>query len=204
MKPIFISGPHGCGKTTLINKLLKDQDNFIFDDYKIDFVNDLASISAITIYEECLLRLYHRFYTAEQAILKCKNISDNKILVVDRSIYDSLVYNKVEYKLGKITKNQYDNLTEIADNGLKIIKPYTVILNPNSEIVVDYLKKRQVSGVRKDRDKLCAREDTPEYISMMNAEYVKLYTEENVLNIDNKEIDGMNKVYKWVTTEVLV
>ncbi|SHO43123.1 AAA family ATPase [Anaerocolumna xylanovorans] len=204
MKPIFISGPHGCGKTTLINKLLKDQINFVLDDYKIDFVNDLASISIMTVYEECLLRIYHRFYTAEQAILKCKNTSDNKILVVDRSIYDSLVYNKVEYILGKITKSQYDNLTEIADNGLKVIKPYTVILNPNPDIVVDYLEKRQVSGTRKDRDKLCAREDTHEYINMMNAEYVKLYTEENVLVIDNKEIDGMNKVYKWISAEVLL
>ena len=37
MKPIFIAGPHGSGKTTLISKLIVKSDRFIKDDYEIDF-----------------------------------------------------------------------------------------------------------------------------------------------------------------------
>lgn len=33
MKPIFIVGPHGSGKTTLISKLIVKSDRFIKDDY---------------------------------------------------------------------------------------------------------------------------------------------------------------------------
>lgn len=40
MKPIFIAGPHGSGKTTLISKLIVKSDRFIKDDYEIDFSND--------------------------------------------------------------------------------------------------------------------------------------------------------------------
>lgn len=204
MKPIFISGPHGCGKTALINNLLMYKDKFVFDDYSIDFRNDLTTISAMTTYEECLFRLYHRFYTAKQAFLKCSKITDVKIMIVDRSIYDSIVYNKVEYDLGRITKIQYSMLAEISENSLKILKPYTVILNPKPELIVDYLKKRRESKERKDRDKLCAREDTLEYIRMMNTEYTNFYSKENILSINNNGNDGINKVCEWVKNEVLI
>ena len=88
MKPIFIAGPHGSGKTTLISKLIVKSDRFIKDDYEIDFSNDMETLSSMTIFEKCLIRLYHRFYTAELAIKKCGMSKENdKILVVDRSIY---------------------------------------------------------------------------------------------------------------------
>lgn len=119
MKPIFIAGPHGSGKTTLISKLIVKSDRFIKDDYEIDFSNDMETLSSMTIFEKCLIRLYHRFYTAELAIKKCGMSKENdKILVVDRSIYDSLVYIEVEYKLGELSDEQYHKLREIVDNSL--------------------------------------------------------------------------------------
>ena len=49
MKPIFIAGPHGSGKTTLISKLIVKSDRFIKDDYEIDFSNDMETLSSMTI-----------------------------------------------------------------------------------------------------------------------------------------------------------
>lgn len=52
MKPIFIAGPHGSGKTTLISKLIVKSDRFIKDDYEIDFSNDMETLSSMTIFEK--------------------------------------------------------------------------------------------------------------------------------------------------------
>lgn len=175
MKPIFIAGPHGSGKTTLISKLIVKSDRFIKDDYEIDFSNDMETLSSMTIFEKCLIRLYHRFYTAELAIKKCGMSKENdKILVVDRSIYDSLVYIEVEYKLGELSDEQYHKLREIVDNSLAMIEPYTVVLNPNPEEIVRRLEIRRATGTRKKRDQMCAREDNVDYVGKMNDEFIKI------------------------------
>lgn len=198
MKPIFISGPHGCGKTAFINELLKNNEVFEKDEFYLDFVNDLATISSMSIFEKCLLRLYHRFYTAEQAILSCQKYTENKILIVDRSIYDSMVYNVVEYKLGTITEWQYNFLMDIAEKALEIIKPYTIILNPATGEVVTYLNGRSKKGERKKRDILCAREDTVEYISLMHEEYEKVSQNFKVLYATGNQAENVQNVNEWI------
>lgn len=195
MKPIFIAGPHGSGKTTLISKLIVKSDRFIKDDYEIDFSNDMETLSSMTIFEKCLIRLYHRFYTAELAIKKCGMSKENdKILVVDRSIYDSLVYIEVEYKLGELSDEQYHKLREIVDNSLAMIEPYTVVLNPNPEEIVRRLEIRRATGTRKKRDQMCAREDNVDYVGKMNDEFIKIYSNKNVININNNEDEDIKKI----------
>lgn len=68
---------------------------------------------------------------------------------MDRSIYDSLVYIEVEYKLGELSDEQYHKLREIVDNSLAMIEPYTVVLNPNPEEIVRRLEIRRATGTRK-------------------------------------------------------
>lgn len=204
MKPIFIAGPHGSGKTTLISKLIVKSDRFIKDDYEIDFSNDMETLSSMTIFEKCLIRLYHRFYTAELAIKKCGMSKENdKILVVDRSIYDSLVYIEVEYKLGELSDEQYHKLREIVDNSLAMIEPYTVVLNPNPEEIVRRLEIRRATGTRKKRDQMCAREDNVDYVGKMNDEFIKIYSNKNVININNNEDEDIKKINDWINGTVL-
>lgn len=204
MKPIFIAGPHGSGKTTLISKLISESDKFIKDDYQIDFSNDMETLPSMTIFEKCLIRLYHRFYTAELAIKKClASGDDDKVLVVDRSIYDSLVYIEVEYKMGELTDEQYNKLREIVDNSLSMIEPYTVVLNPDAEEIVRRLNIRKAAGTRKKRDQMCAREDNVDYVGKMNDEFVKIYSNKNVINIKNNELEDIEKINDWVSNTVL-
>lgn len=125
MNVVFISGPHGCGKTAFMEALLEKSEVYIKDSFFLDFVNDLPAISHMSIFEKCLLRLYHRFYTAQQANLKCKKNNDNKILLVDRSIYDSIVYNTVEHNMGTLTEFQYNFLSNIEQKALEIVNPYS-------------------------------------------------------------------------------
>lgn len=198
MNVIFVSGPHGCGKTGFMNSLLKDSDVFVKDEFYLDFVNDLPAIEHMSIFEKCLLRLYHRFYTAEKAKLECEKCNSNKIILVDRSIYDSMVYNVVEREMGTINEKQYSFLTDIAEKSLEIIKPYTIVLNPNSQGVVEYLQQRRQKGERNKRDFLCSREDTTEYISMMHNEYKKLESVENVLCLSGSMDENIQDTYNWI------
>lgn len=198
MKPIFIAGPHGSGKTTLISALTEGKKEFIKDDFEFDFSSEIESLPVMTIFEKCLLRLYHRFYTAELAIKKCSETDREGILIVDRSIYDSLVYIEVEYKLGELTDSQYQRLRNIVDNSLEMIRPYTVILNPEVDEVVNRLMIRRESGSRKLRDKLCEREDNTDYVGLMSDEFVKLYSNERVLHISNNEKADIEIINKWL------
>lgn len=203
MKPIFIAGPHGSGKTTLISKLVEGSDRFIKDDFTIDFSNEMESLPTMTIFEKCLIRLYHRFFTAEFAYKKCMNTDDDKILIIDRSIYDSLVYIEVEHKLGELNEEQYTKLMEIVNSGLDMIKPYTVVLNPDPEEIVARLNRRKATGTRKKRDKLCAREDNVDYVGMMNDEFIKLYANDRVMHIGNNESKDIEEIKKWIAEKVL-
>lgn len=47
MKLVFISGPHGCGKSTIIKKLLEKKDNYELDNFYLDFIKELQNISEL-------------------------------------------------------------------------------------------------------------------------------------------------------------
>ena len=187
----------------MISKLIGDSSKFIKDDFTIDFTHEMETLPEMTIFEKCLVRLYHRFYTAERAIAKSENNTEDKVLVVDRSIYDSLVYIEVEHKLGELTDEQYDKLMNIVNNGIEMIKPYTVVLNPYPEEVVRRLDIRHKQGTRKKRDELCAREDNVEYVGLMTEVFKKISHDENIFCIHNNEDEDIKEIYQWVDKAVL-
>lgn len=200
MTPIFISGPHGSGKTTLLNKLINGSDCFENLDFQIDFLKEFETIANQTIFEKCLTRLYHRFYTGELAIQYCKEhaASDKKFLLVDRSIYDSYAYVEVERQLGKLNDYQYNTLVEICKNSLKMINPRTIILNPKGEVTMERLDIRRQSGVRSQRDILCKREDNIDYVSRISTAFKEYAKTENVLEIYDNDDDTILKIKDWL------
>ena len=129
--------------------------------------------------------------------LKCKKNNDNKIFLVDRSIYDSIVYNTVEHNMGTLTEFQYNFLSNIEQKALEIVNPYTVILNPDSKKVVNYLEQRAKRGGREKRNRLCRREDTLEYISMMHDEYSKIACT-NVLYLEGGLEENVKETNEWI------
>lgn len=123
MIPIFIAEPHGSSKTALIDELVKKDTQFEKDDFQIDFLKEFQSMPTMTIFEKCIVRLYHRFYTAELANYKCRNnntLSEKKFLIIDRSLYDSLVYIQVEKELGELSDSYYKLLLDICQKCIEI------------------------------------------------------------------------------------
>lgn len=112
-------------------------------------------------------------------------------------------YIEVEYKLGELSDEQYHKLREIVDNSLAMIEPYTVVLNPNPEEIVRRLEIRRATGTRKKRDQMCAREDNVDYVGKMNDEFIKIYSNKNVININNNEDEDIKKINDWINGTVL-
>lgn len=197
-KVIFISGPHGSGKTTLLEKL-KEKYGFIEKEkYQIDFLKEYPSIPYMNMFERCSLRLYHRFYVGE--ITMEIAATEEKIFLVDRGIYDSLAYSNVEYLVNEIDDEQYELLMQMGNNCLEMLKPNTIILNPPVETIVNRLDCRRASGICHERDVLCAREDTLDYVSKLHEEFEKYKFDKNVLYITDNDNEAEKEIIKWINS----
>lgn len=197
-KVIFISGPHGSGKTTLIKNLTSKYLFIEKNNFEIDFLKEYPSMPNMNMFERCLLRLYHRFYVGEM-ILKKYNSTD-KVIMIDRGIHDSMAYSKVEYMLNEMDNMHYELLCKIAKECLDILNPYTIILNPEVNTINERLKKRKQAGTRPEREVLCAREDTPDYITKLHSEFEKYKFGKNILYITDNDIKAEKNIIRWIDT----
>lgn len=198
-KAIFFSGPHGSGKTTLIQKLVNETNSDIYfreNVMDINFLSDFPSIKLMNDFERCLLRFYHRFFVANYVLSDLPSIRDNVCALVSRSIYDSYAYIDVYQKLGKFTTNEQKILSNILSG--TCIKPYTVILNPPIDIIMQHLKKRNDMHERDDRKQVFGNEDSVEFVTMLYSSFRKMRDLDNVLYIENNEMKDIDKIINWV------
>lgn len=197
-KVIYISGPHGSGKTTLIKNLISKYSFVEKNSFEIDFLQEYPSMPTMNMFERCLLRLYHRFYVGELNLKKAH--STDRVILIDRGIYDSLSYSNVEFALGEMDENHHDLLIEIAKECLDILDPYTIVLNPQVDIINDRLKKRKLEGTRPERESLCAREDTLDYITKLHSEFEKYRSYKNTFYITNNGLEEERAVIQWINS----
>ena len=192
---IFMSGPHGSGKTTLINRLLSEHNIFQENDFEIDFTQEFPSIKTMNHFECCLLRLYHRLFARKRADELARNNHD-KVIISSRSIYDSAAYVKSYQEMGWLTTGQTDRMNFII--GHSGSAPYTIILNPPSKVVKSRLDKRHALGSRKLRDKIFSYEDTDEFVESMSRSFAAYKGHRNVLYIEDNGDEEINAIVEWV------
>lgn len=195
ISPIFVSGPHGSGKTTMINHLLKDQ-IFLENDFDIDFLKECPSISTMTHFEKCLTRLYHRMYVTSYSESVAADYPGRAILT-SRGIYDSLGYINSYEKVGWLTKEQARKLNFIVTN--PHILPHTIILNPGPDVVKERLNARIKNGSRSNRDKVFNYEDTDEFVEILCTSFEAMKDYPNVLYLEDNGEEDMQRVRNWVS-----
>ncbi len=108
-KIIYVSGPHGAGKSTLIQKLLGLYPQ-IYQPPPIEF----AIKSDEKAYERAMLRAVKYKLELEnykQALESSENMTS---FIVDRCIYDTLAYTGAYAKLGWISQKQKSEIFDLA------------------------------------------------------------------------------------------
>ena len=198
-KAIFFSGPHGSGKTTLIKRLIEETHSgicFRENVLDINFLSEFPSIKLMNDFERCLLRFYHRSFVANYVLSDFPVMQKNTCTLVSRSIYDSYAYIDVYQKLGRFATNEQKILSDVLDGNS--ITPYTVILNPPIDIIMQRLKKRSDMHERDDRKQVFSNEDSLEFVTALHNSFEKMKNYDNVLYIENNEMKDISRIIGWV------
>jgi predicted ATPase len=193
--PIFISGPHGSGKTTFVNRLKNRGLDFIESDFDIDFTVSFPNLKLLSNFERSLLRLYHRIFATTYAEKISREKTESCVLV-NRSVYDSEAYIRMYLEFGWITGLEFETLNFIIKNFE--YKPYVVVLNPPVSEIVKRLNIRESMRTRPNRDKIFKLEDSVECIENLHTYFSKMKGMSNVLYLEDNEELEVEKFEKWV------
>lgn len=193
--PIFISGPHGGGKSTLVDKLKESSDLFLENDFDIDFTIDFPSISSLSHFERSLMRLYHRYFIANYAQRLAKE-NPGKVILTNRTVYDSGAYIKAYHELKWISEDQFQKLNFVVKNFT--YRPYAIILNPPLEVIKNRLVKRRDEATRTNRDKIFKNEDSDIFLENLHNYFEGFKGKDNIVYIEDNDENAIQEVIAWV------
>jgi len=142
---IPVSGPHGSGKTTLMQKLAEDSEEIIvypedqlnFPRIEDDYYKRVESKLLRYYFEELDQRKYHQ---------------PSKVLLVSRCPYDSIAYSKAYQELGWISSGQLDKIRSIVDLIFSNLPEKVIVVNPSLEMLQRQLEIRWKNGKRKFKE----------------------------------------------------
>lgn len=186
MTIVYLSGPHGAGKTTLIEQLVRENDFIVAP----ELVTKTPKFDAEP-FERLVLKFYQRSIENYEVWETAKKNSD-KIVIGNRCIYDALCYTEAYHKLGWITADDREYACKLAEQVFWQRKPYAIVLNPGLEEVKTHLEKRWKEGKKK------WREEDMEYLrEAINAfAYYKFVAD--VFYVTSNSQEDRQRIGKWL------
>ncbi|MDD5192086.1 MAG: deoxynucleoside kinase [Candidatus Nanoarchaeia archaeon] len=144
---VFVSGPHGSGKSTLIKKLLEEIPNSISPELKTRTPQFCwggdENYLKINFFHRQALKYAQRAFESYEYLISAMRKKD-KWVIGDRCIYDAKAYRKTGIEMGWLTIEQdgviEQNLSILNLEELK--EPYCIVLNPGFETCKNHLEKR--------------------------------------------------------------
>lgn len=192
---LFISGPHGGGKTTLIQRLVQPGSIFLENDFDIDFTTDFPKIASLSSFERSLVRLYHRYYVLLHARNQRAEHPD-KCIVTNRTVYDSEAYIHVYHDLQWISEGEYQKLSVILQSFQP--RPEAVVLNPPLDVILQRLAKRNMAATRTLRDRIFVKEDQETFLVRLHAYFQRFQGDRKVLYLEENSPADIARVIAWV------
>lgn len=131
---ISISGTHCTGKSTLIDALKKE-----LQDYPVVFLKSsgrerIKNVANIKINESG--DFFSQLYFMSRDITQLSENFDKQLVICDRSYLDTWVYSRYLYNNGKLTKREMDVLDGMKDSASLVLPiDATFILKPSYDLV---------------------------------------------------------------------
>lgn len=183
MNLIYFSGPHGSGKTTLMNELSKETEQFWIP--KLYSRN--IKFHTAPVYRQLLKIMGRALENYEYLDLAKTN--PEKIVLANRCIYDVISYNESFFNRGWISQRDYILHSLYAYDMFRDYnkEPYAIVLNPGFDVVSRHLKHRwQESGKK-------WQEQDMEYARLTCDAYERWKGNKRIYYID-KEIDLESRI----------
>ena len=153
---VFVSGPHGSGKSTLIKNLVERIPNAVSPVLKTRtpqfYWGGDEKVVDVDFFHRQALKYAQRSIENYEYLMFAKK-EQKRLIIGDRCIYDAHAYRQAGIKLKWLTPEQdaeIENKLQIL-NKLELLNPYCIILNPGFEICKEHLEKR---WIEKDTTKI--------------------------------------------------
>lgn len=196
---VFVSGPHGAGKSRFIQNIILVLDYAVSPLIKTRtpqfYWGGDEKVLEINYFHRQALKYAQRAFENYEYYIAAKRQSNN-LIIGDRCIYDSRAYRDAYLKLGLLTKEQDLKIeTNLSILNLEeLIHPLCIILNPGFNVCKRNLEKRwSETGWIKFMEK------NMEYLKAVCDSYEYFRAKENIYYIDEEITSSLDQiVYKII------
>jgi deoxyadenosine/deoxycytidine kinase len=190
MTLVFLSGPHGAGKSTLEQRLKDAVPEILVPELRTTTPKFHTAPIERTILKTC-----GRAIENYEALQVAKRHPD-RIVLANRCIYDHDAYGAAYHDLGWITDDQYLFLQAIIRNVFptEVREPRAIVLNPPFDVVRERLEGRWTFKEKK------WKEEDLEYLAAACQAYERYRHDPNVLYLTDNAVTP--SVLSWVDGHV--
>lgn len=194
---MFISGPHGAGKSSLVKKLLERIPASVSPvlETKTPQFYWGTPREEINYFHRQALKEAHRAMENYE-YLRAAKTNPKKIVIGDRCVYDGVAYRNANVKLGWISQSEADKIRVISPilYPPELLSPQVVFLNPDFETLKEHLKTRW-----KEEKSWKFKETEMDYLRAVHECFEELKESPNSLYLGEEFSDlDLQRIIDWV------